>query len=173
MKLMAKLIGKSQNHDKYSMELLIIKFEPILNSLSYKLGYDCAKTDLTIFFIKLIYSIKLESIMNLSEGALVNYIKTSFYREYYRLSKAQIKNEICQESDIDICINDYNKIEGKIFLDELVLKKVINEKQKYVLMKKYCHYFTDEEISKELCISRQAVSKSHRKAIDSLKKYLN
>jgi hypothetical protein len=104
MKIIVNLIEKSKNYDKYSMELLIIKFEPILNSLSYKLGYDCAKTDLTIFFIKLIYSIKLESIMNLSEGALVNYIKTSFYREYYRLSKAQIKNEIHQENDIYIYV---------------------------------------------------------------------
>jgi DNA-directed RNA polymerase specialized sigma subunit len=40
-------------------------------------------------------------------------------------------------------------------------------------MKKYYYDCTDEEISRELCISRQAVSKSHRKAIDNLKKYLN
>ncbi|HAR87301.1 MAG TPA: hypothetical protein DCR69_16400 [Clostridium sp.] len=40
-------------------------------------------------------------------------------------------------------------------------------------MKKYYYHCTDEEISVELCISRQAVNKIHRKAIDSLRKYLN
>lgn len=106
------------------MELLILKFDPILNSLSYKLGYDCAKTDLTIFFIKLIYSIKLESINTLSEGSVVNYIKTSFYREYYRLGKSQIICEYYEKNDLYVPINDYHKLEDIIFLDELVLKKL-------------------------------------------------
>jgi len=173
MESIISLIERAKSYDKFSMELLIIKFDPLLNSLSYKLGYDCAKTDLTIFFIKLIYSIKLENIMISSEGALVNYIKTSFYREYYRLSKSQIINEDYEENDLYVSINDYNKIEDKIFLDELVLKKIINEKQKYVLIKKYYYDCTDKEISNELAISRQAISKMHKKAIDNLKKYLN
>jgi len=166
-------IEKAKKGDKDSMEILIIKFEPILNSLSYKLEYDCAKTDLTIFFIKLIYSIKLDSIMNLSEGALVNYIKTSFYREYYRLSKSQIRDETYQENELYIWVSDYNKIENKIFLDELLFKKVINKKQKHVLIKKYYYDCTDKEISNELDISRQAISKIHKKAIYNIKKYLN
>ena len=173
MKLITNLVEKSKKGDKDSMELLIIKFEPILNSLSYKLEYDCAKTDLTIFFIKLIYSIKLDIIMNLSEGALVNYIKTSFYREYYRLSKSQIRNETYQENELYIWVSDYNKIEDKIFLDELLFKKIINKKQKYVLIKKYYYDCTDKEISNELAISRQAISKIHKKAIDNIKKHLN
>jgi len=173
MESIISLIERAKSYDKFSMELLIIKFDPLINSLSYKLGYDCAKTDLIIFFIKLIYSIKLENIMISSEGALVNYIKTSFYREYYRLSKSQIINENYEENDLYVSINDYNKIEDKIFLDELVLKKIINEKQKYVLIKKYYYDCTDKEISNELAISRQAISKMHKKAIDNLKKYLN
>lgn len=173
MKSIRNLIEKAKNGDKDSMELLIVKFEPILNSLSYKLEYDCAKTDLTIFFIKLIASIKLDIIINSSEGALVNYIKTSFYREYYRLSKTIIKNEIYEENDICILVQEYNKIEDKIFLDELVSKKIINQKQRYVLIKKYYHECTDKEISNELDISRQAISKIHKKAIYNIKEYLN
>lgn len=173
MNSMVNSIEKAKNGDKNSMELLINKFDPILNSLSYKLEYDCAKSDLTIFFIKLIYSIKLNIIVDLSEGALINYIKTSFYREYYRLSKAKVKNEIHQKNDLHIWVSDYNKIEYKIFLDELILKKVINQKQKYVLIKKYYYDFTDKEISNELDISRQAISKIHKKAIYNIKKYLN
>lgn len=173
MESIVSLIEKAKSYDKFSMELLILKFDPILNSLSYKLGYDCAKTDLTIFFIKLIYSIKLESINTLSEGSVVNYIKTSFYREYYRLGKSQIICEYYEKNDLYVPINDYHKLEDKIFLDELVLKKIINEKQRYVLIKKYYYDFTDKEMAIELAISRQAISKIHKKAIENLKKYLN
>ncbi|MBE6060252.1 MAG: hypothetical protein E7215_08780, partial [Clostridium sulfidigenes] len=63
--------------------------------------------------------------------------------------------------------------EDKIFLDELVLKKIINEKQKYVLIRKYYYDYTDKEISNELAISRQAISKIHKKTIENFKKYLN
>jgi len=121
----------------------------------------------------LIYSIKLESINTLSEGSVVNYIKTSFYREYYRLGKSQIICEYYEKNDLYVPINDYHKLEDKIFLDELVLKKIINEKQRYVLIKKYYYDFTDKEIAIELAISRQAISKIHKKAIENLKKYLN
>ncbi|WP_423219416.1 sigma factor-like helix-turn-helix DNA-binding protein [Clostridium sulfidigenes] len=49
----------------------------------------------------------------------------------------------------------------------------MNEKQRYVLIKKYYYDFTDKEIAIELAISRQAISKIHKKAIENLKKYLN
>jgi len=75
------LIEKAKSLDKYSMEILLTKFDPILSSLSNKLRYDCAESDLTIFFIELIYSIKLCKIINLSEGALVNYISKASRRK--------------------------------------------------------------------------------------------
>lgn len=49
------LILNAQNFDEISMETLIDKFSPIINSLSKKLYYEYAKTDLIIYFIELIY----------------------------------------------------------------------------------------------------------------------
>ncbi|WP_346915728.1 hypothetical protein [Clostridium sp.] len=94
MESIVTLVKKARSYDKNSMESLLIKFDPIINSLSRKLGYDCAKIDLIIFFIKMIYSIQLANIFNLSDGALVNYIKESLGRGYYRLNKIYIFNKI-------------------------------------------------------------------------------
>jgi len=167
------LIKRAKNFDKESMELLLNKFDPILSSLSRKLQNEDAKSELTIFFIRMIYEIKLTNLMNSSDGALVNYIKQGLYREYYKLNKVAPIISVEFNDIFTIDTNDYVQIEYKVFLDELVMKKVINERQKYVLLKKYFYHCTDEEISIELCISRQAVNKIHRKAIDNLRKYLN
>lgn len=167
------LIKRAKNFDKESMELLLSKFDPILSSLSRKLQNEDAKSELTIFFIRMIYEIKLTNLMNSSDGALVNYIKQGLYREYYKLNKVAPIISVEFNDIFTIDTNDYVQIEYKVFLDELVMKKVINERQKYVLLKRYFYHCTDEEISIELCISRQAVNKIHRKAIDNLKKYLN
>jgi len=121
----------------------------------------------------MIYEIKLTNLKSSSDGALVNYIKQGLYRKYYKLNKVSPIVSVEFSDIFTVDNNDYVQIEYEIFLDELVMKKVLNEKQAYVLLKKYYYHCTDEEISVELCISRQAVNKIHRKAIDSLRKYLN
>lgn len=167
------LIERAKGGEKESMELLIIKFEPIINSLSWKVKHECGKTDLTIFFIKLIYGIKLINITNSSDGSLVNYIQQSLYREYYRLNKANPIIEVELTDTFTADINEYKEVEYEIYLNELVVEKVINKKQKYVLLKKYRDERTDQEIAMDLCISRQAVNKMHKLAIKNLKEYLN
>jgi hypothetical protein len=167
-----RLMQRAKSGDKEIMEFLIIKFEPIINSLSWKLNNEYGKTDLTIFFIKLIYSIKLDSMVNLSEGALVNYIVKSLKRECYRLNRLQLISDCEMNDNAFVILNDYIEIEHKIFLDELVHNRIINKRQEYVLLKKYYNECTDQEIANELCISRQAVSKMHKLAIKNLKEYL-
>lgn len=159
--------------DNQSLESLIIKFEPIISSISWKVKSEYVRTDLTIFFIKLIKEFKLERIENLSDGALVKYIQRSLYREYYKLNK----NSLIMESELndifDSGSNEYQDIEYKMLLDEFQVKGIINERQKYMLLKKYCYLSTEEEIASELKVSRQAVNKMHNVAIRNMKKYLN
>jgi hypothetical protein len=148
MESIVTLVKKAKSHDKNSMESLLIKFDPIINSLSSKLGYDCAKTDLIIFFIQMIYSIRLANIFNLSDRALVNYIKKSLCREYYRLNEIYIFNEVELSDDFSELSDNCITLEKEILLYALVNLKIINNKQKYVLLEK-CHYsLTDKEISK-------------------------
>ncbi|WP_346929294.1 hypothetical protein [Clostridium sp.] len=147
MESIVTLVKKARPYDKNSMESLLIKFDPTINNLSRKLGYDCAKTDLTIFFIKMIYSIQLASIFNLSDGALVNCIKESLCREYYRLYKIYIFIEIEILNKFSELSDNYRFIEYKTLKYELINLKIIGNKQKYVLLGKYHYNPTNKEIS--------------------------
>ncbi|MFA9399428.1 MAG: helix-turn-helix domain-containing protein [Clostridiaceae bacterium] len=173
MVLISDLIKKAKTGDKESMELLIIKFNPIINSLSWKMKNEFGRTDLTIFLMNLIYEINLTHVLNSSDGALINYIKKALYREYYRINKTSSINEVELIDIITECNNDYDYVEDKVFLDQLVCQKIINKNQKYLLIKKYYGGFTDQEISKNLSISRQAVSKMHKVAIKNLRTYMS
>lgn len=42
-----------------------------------------------------------------------------------------------------VIINGYIEVEHKIFLDELELNRIINKRQKYVLLNKYYNKCTD------------------------------
>lgn len=112
-----------------------------------------------------INSIKLCKIINLSEGALVNYISKALRRECYRSNWNILVNECEINDNIFVILNAYIDVEYKVFLDDLVFFKIINQKQKYVLLNKYYDNFTDNEIAKDLSISRQAISKIHQDII--------
>lgn len=167
------MINKAKDKDKYSLELLILKFEPIINKLSRQLNYDCAKSDLIIFFIKFLENINLNSISLNNEGSLVNYIKISFYREYYKLSS---KNCSPYESEfIDNMYSpdlNYNEVDFNMFLSQLLSQKVINKKQMQILKLKCLYSFNDKYIADVFNISRQAVNKNYRLSIKLIKNYL-
>lgn len=174
MTAIQELICKAKKEDEESMLILIDKFEPIINKLTLKLGYDCARTDLIIFFIKFIHNFKLDKLKLKNDGAVVSYIKTSMYREYYRLNLNENKNidEIELVDNKFIHSNDYSNIEIKLLLNEFYIKKIITKKQLKVLQMKYIFNFKDKDIGDLLGISRQAINKSYRQAIKSIKNYL-
>lgn len=159
--------------DNESLEFLITKFEPIINSLAWRLNNDCGRTDLTIFFIKLVRGINLDNIRNSSDGAIVNYIKTSLYRKYSKLKKQKVLMEIELIDIYSSNIKEYMDSEYKIFLDQLESMKVITKKENNILLKKYCYLSTEQEIARELNVSRQAINKSHKSAVKKIRGYLN
>lgn len=167
-----EILKRAKSGDKESLEYLIFKFDPIINSISRKLNMDCAKTDMVIFFIKLIKGMKIENIQNLSDGALVKYIEIALRRKYIKMNKKYSIIEVELNDVFTSHHDEYTEIEFKIFLDEIENKKVINKKQNYVLLKKYFNLNTDQEIADELEISRQAVNKINRLAIKNIREYL-
>lgn len=147
MESIVMLVKKARSYEKNSMQSLLIKFDPTINNLLRKLGYDCVKTDLIIFFIKMIYSIQLASIFNLSDGALVNYIKESLFREYYRLNEIYIFNEVKMPNKFSELSDNFKFIKYKTLIYELVNLKIISNRQKCVLLEKYHYSPTNKEIS--------------------------
>lgn len=173
MSCLYSVIECAKYGDNENLEFLIAKFEPMINGLAWKLNNDCGRTDLVIFFIKLVRGIKLEKIENLSDGALVNYIKKSLYREYFKLRKERLVMEVELIDIFSTNINEYMDSEYKILLDDLEFRQVITKKEHDILTKKYCYLSTEQEIARELNVSRQAINKSHKSAVKKIRGYFN
>ena len=89
-----ELIRAAQSgSDTHTLEL-IRKFDPLLHKLSYDLGYEDAYYDLLLDYLKLILSINIDSIHDLSEASLVSYLVTFIRNSFIRLNNKVKKNSI-------------------------------------------------------------------------------
>lgn len=167
------LLWEAKNKNSQSLEMLIEKFEPLINSLARKIKNEYGKTDLIIFFINFIYNLNIEKIKNQSDGALVNYIQVSFYREYYKLNNDQYYLQTELQDNIKDDNPYYVDMELKIFLQNLQKKHIVTKKQYLLILKKYYYQETNTEIALDFNVSRQAISKMHKSTIENIKRYLN
>lgn len=168
-----QLVILAKHGDNQSMEELIVRFMPLIDSLSRKARNEYSKTDLIIFFIKLIYKIKISDFKNFSEVVVVKYIKNSMDRECYRLAKKGPIEMVELTDTFSKDSIDYDEVNYSVYLNNLVDKGIITKRQMQILYYKYYYVNNDTEIASDLHISRQAVSKIHNAAIKNLKTYLN
>lgn len=89
---LSQLVEKAQNSDDEAMLYIIRCFEPKLKKCSRRLEYEEAETDLIIGLIDAIQSLKLCSIKNNSDGAIINYISNMI----------ENKKQICLENLLKI-----------------------------------------------------------------------
>ena len=155
-------------HDKDDEALgkIIEQFKPIIGKYTRWLDYDGAETDLIISLIEKIRSINFSNNKFINDGQVVNYIANSIknksidihrkhkrmLEEIYVVSLYDIKDEIPCRTD-EFC--------------ELI--ECLQGKQKAVICMRYYYGLSDVEIGVKLGISRQAVNKIHRKALNILR----
>lgn len=86
-------ILKYQSGDSDSILCILDKLKFNIKKISNKLGYEYAETDLTIHLIEVIKNIDIHKFNNKSDGAIVNYINTSFKNKATYLYKWNLKFE--------------------------------------------------------------------------------
>lgn len=170
-----KYILKSINN-KEVLEVLINKFTPLIKKYSIKLKYDGAETDLLIRFIEIINLISKNDKLLKNERIMVSYINKSIINYYIYLSKKNCN--LLQNEALDINENLYQNV---IFSSEECSFKnielieslnILNCKEKCVLVNLLKGY-SISEISKMLCITRQAVNKIKLRAFSKLRELYN
>lgn len=163
----------SQKGDNDATMQVINKFRPLIKKYSYKLNYDDAEADLTAFLIKIIKKLPVNKNLDMrNDGCIVNYIHKSLTFQYFYLYKKvhQINSmEICLEMDISI-EDDFSQIENSIMLEKLL--EVLPEKQKTVIKGIYIENRKQSEIASELKVSRQAIYRIKKQALENSKKLL-
>ncbi|MFT5875985.1 MAG: RNA polymerase sigma factor (sigma-70 family) [Clostridium sp.] len=167
-----EMIKHVEDGDMESFVSIKEKFDPLIKKFSRKLNYEEAETDLIISLINIVTNINLNNFNQEGEGALVNYIYSAIkhkhidlYRMYVqkRREDVEINLEILQDT------SNFN-IDEKIFIETLLNR--LSPIQKTILEEKFIKDHSDVEIATKLHISRQAVNKTKKRALENLRNYL-
>lgn len=150
---------------KSSMEYLINKFEPLINKYSYRLiETEDAKSELTLKLIRLFNKIPLDRKCFKEDKYIVSYIKISLKREYIYLYEEQ--KELSLKQNYLYENNEYFFDKSNIIFYDLI--KDLNNKEKYIFIKKYIYNFNSSEIARSLEVSRQNVYITEKRAINKI-----
>lgn len=169
MDSLLNLVSKAQNGNETAMLSIIIRFEPLIKKLSRELNYEEAQTDLIIFIIELTRKIPRDKFNNNDEGQLVNYIHKSLTNRKFYLFRKYVKGtpeKIPLDETRIGCESMIDKLDDKIFLEELLRK--LSTLQKQILTLKYLYGYSNIEIANKLNISRQAVNQAKNRAMNKI-----
>ncbi len=169
-----EMLKLAQDKDSDVQLLLLERFSRAIKSFAYKLNYDGADTDLIIFFLELCQSMKLRRFENLNEGAVVKYIYNSLHHEYIRLSKLNNRyklNEQLYGIDPSEITNNHKTTDDNLYsakyMEELI--NVLTAKEKQTIAYIFIKGYSDTETAKAMKISKQAIGKMKKRALEKLK----
>ena len=173
------VIQNAQRGSKESMSYLLEKFSPLIKKLSYQtsligqIDQEDALAELQLELILLIQSIRLDGLVNISDGALVNYIARSIKRVKLTgsssthetvgledLSPAEIRKTQYKHSTLDT----HDRL---LLLD---LKKCLTSKEFMVIKGIFFEEQSVKEIAIKLGVTRQSVNQIKLRALRKLKK---
>ncbi|URZ17343.1 sigma-70 family RNA polymerase sigma factor [Clostridium felsineum] len=177
MDSLKNIIIQSKNGDKDCMLLMIQKFMPLIKKYSNKLSYDDAREDLIIGFMEIIGDMPVDKSIKFDEEKyIVGYINISMKHLYVKLLKKLIKlsdnetglylNTMLENDNVDTS----EFINNRIILKELLNK--ISAYQRYIIISIYFLDLSEDQIAKNLKVSRQAINRTKLRALKSLKEML-
>lgn len=159
---------KAQNGSEEHVIKLYYKFLPLIKGYGRKLEYEEAESDFTIFLLEYINKMDLDKFKNRSDGEIVNYINLIFKNKYIDILRQSInkKIETTVIETVFICNDCYNKLEEEYIFS---LMQSLNDIQRKIIVGRYLHGYSDNNLAKIFKISRQAVYKHRKKALKLIK----
>lgn len=144
------------------------KFLPCIKKFARKLRYEEAETDLVISLLEFINNISLRKFKNRSDGEIFLYVYSFIKCKYLNIIKALNNKKIkTVPLKTDIKYYDYyKKIESEYIL---WLLSELSDIQKKVIVGKYIYNYSNIKLSKVCGISRQAIFRHKKKALEIIK----
>ena len=165
------LIQGFRNGEMDTFIVIMDKFEPQLNKFQRNSINEDMKSDLTLFMFKILSKIPLDKDIFRDDKYIFSYINKSLKHQYIHLNKISHKlmnKEIPLEDKI-INQGDDNCFRNIVFED---LIKNLTDIEKNVIINKYKFNYAEAEIARMKGISRQAVHKTHIRALSKMKNLL-
>jgi RNA polymerase sigma factor (sigma-70 family) len=163
-----KMFKKAQKGNEEQVIELYNKFLPLIKGYGRKLNYGEAESDLTIFLLEYINKANFDKFSNRSDGEIVNYIKLIFKNKCIDILRKLKNNKIeTMIIETEFIYNDrYKNLEDEYILS---LLKSLNVIQKKIIIGRYIHCYSDTKLSKIFNVSRQAIYKQRKKALELIK----
>ena len=171
MKQLYNLIQDFRKGNTDALIHIIKRFNPQLNKYQINSSYDDMKSDLILFMFKLINKIPLEKDIFKEDKYIISYVSKSLKNQYIYLNKINC-NIISKEISLDekyINKGDYNCF-GNIIFEDLI--NGLTDIEKDVIIKIYKFNYSKAEVAKINGVSRQAIHKTHDRALSKIKKTL-
>lgn len=173
MKSLKTLIQSYQNEEIEFTEI-INYFSKTVNILSSQFKVNNSKWDINSYLWEVSKKINVNNFN--CDRALYSYIYKSLFTYCLSLLNNSKKIKIIYNSEVtDLSLDllnyeDCYEIDSPIIFDNLV--SVLSRTQKEIVTLRYKYCFSDSEIAEQLNISRQAVYKSRKNALNRLTKCL-
>jgi len=168
MNILYEIFKKAQNGDESEKLKICKKFLPCIKSFGRKLFYEDAETDLTIFLLEFIATVDIEKFKDRCDGEITNYVYFSLKSKYLNLLKQKINKRVDEFFLINepMYFDRYENIERE-HISKLL--KILNKKQQQIIVGRYIDGLSDIRLAEMFKISRQAVYKEKKKALELLK----
>lgn len=167
--LLVGLIKRFKEYDMSVFALIYDEFKGLILFYSGRLGEEDAVQEMNIFFIELLYSIRLSAFKPDNTDGLQRYIAVSLRNQYIKLLRKKRRySMLCNElfeSDA-FC---YEMPEEKISICQAF--ETLSERQRLAIVYKYLYNYSDVEISQILDVTRQAVNRLQNRGLKALKKF--
>ncbi len=170
-KELKKLISEYQNHDMKNFEEIYKNFSNLIYYYANRIGNDDAAQELSVFFVDLLFKIKLSRFKDSNDLDLQSYIAVCIRNKYILISeKTQKYNNLNSEfqdglGGYEPTYDDRISVLGGL--------SIMNSKQRKVLIAYYYYNYSDIEIARMMNISRQSVNKLRNHGLQFLRKYFS
>ena len=168
------LIKAYQRGNREQFHIIYEIFEKLIYHYTYRMKNDEDMfQELNAFLIELLAQLPLDSFSPDDSAGLQQYIAVSIRNRYISYSRQKQARETlsvnyCEQ--IATCGENSDNWERRMILSEAL--SLLTEKQKQVILCKYIYGCTDDEISEDLHISRQAVNRLKTRGLTVLRKFL-
>ena len=165
-RMLKNLILSFRGGEIKAFPVIYEEFKKMINFYSRKIGDEDSGQELMMFLIETLYGIELERFISDSNDNLKRYIAVALRNKYIALSKANVRDLTML---LDLYEKDaiYNYSDDEILLRDMLGS--LSEKQRKIIIYKYIYGYSDLEISKILCISRQAVNRLKNRGFDIIR----
>ena len=168
-------VKRAQTGDQQAAIELIKQFSPLLKKYAEKLSYEDAYYDLRADFLELIYHFNFDKLKQNTDGAMVNYLAKSVYRDYIKLLKRKIASTpptacLDELSDSALYINGHISTFSIVTLH--IPHDILSDKEWAVFFLIHYAGYSSAELAKRKGVSRQSVNQIKRRAEEKLRNYL-